>query len=157
MRDKNTVVVKNSRMLNFVLGRRRRRRTTTKCVPTPPNQQQTLNKLPPELRCRNFVSKRRRLSVANRHPSVPKKCVRNSHMFRPSFPFCMPPLVVVGAGHPTNTGIARVTVPVATIVVVSAEGRHLSCNKVSTSLIQRWNASAGVRIVGKKNLIATYH
>ncbi len=49
------------------------------------------------------------------------------------------------------------TVSVATIVVVSAGSRQLSCNKAFISLMQRSNASAGVRMVGKKNLIATCH
>ena len=54
---------------------------------------------------------------------------------------------------PTNIGIARCTVSVATIVVVGAGGRHLSYNKIFISLTQRWNASAGVRIVGEKTLL----
>ncbi len=37
--------------------------------------------------------------------------------------------------------------------LVSAGGRHLSCNKVFISLIQHQNASAGVRIVGEKKTL----
>ncbi len=39
-------------------------------------------------------------------------------------------------GHPTNIGTVRCTVSMVTIVVVSAGGRHLSCDKVFISLIQ---------------------
>ncbi len=50
-----------------------------------PNQQRTLNKLPPELRRRNFV-KKHRLNIANRRPNV-QNCVRNVYLFRLSFHF----------------------------------------------------------------------
>ncbi len=50
----------------------------------------------------------------------------------PSSP--IPPVI---NNYPTNIGIVRCTVSVATMVVVSAGGRHLSCNKVLISLTQR--------------------
>ncbi len=55
--------------------------------------------------------------------------------------------------YPTSIGIVRGAVSVATIVVVGAEGRHLSCNKVFVSLMQRQNASTGVGIVGGKKTL----
>ena len=58
-----------------------------------PDQQRTLNKLPTDLRCRNFVGKHR-LSTQNRCWTCKKKRARNVYVFRLSFHFCMPPLVV---------------------------------------------------------------
>ncbi len=55
-----------------------------------PNQQRTLNELPTELRCRNFVNKHR-LGIQN-----VQKCVRIVYMvcIPTKLPFCIPPLVV---------------------------------------------------------------
>ncbi len=50
-----------------------------------PNQQRTLNKLPTELRCRNFVTKHR-LEHTNRYQNV-QRLVCNVYMFRLSFHF----------------------------------------------------------------------
>ncbi len=56
-----------------------------------PNQQRTLNKLPTELRCRNFANKHR-LSVQIGTKRA-KTCVQ--HVYIPTeLPFCMPPLLV---------------------------------------------------------------
>ena len=57
-----------------------------------PDQQRTLDKLPGELRRRNFVTKHRR-SIANRRQDVPN--VRAQRVRVPTEPpFCMPPLLV---------------------------------------------------------------
>ncbi len=48
-----------------------------------PNQQRTLNKLPPELRCGNFVTKRRPSTQLGRQTCA--KRVRNLYIFRLSF------------------------------------------------------------------------
>ena len=62
---------------------------------TAPNQQRTLNKLPTELRCRDFVNNHR-LSMQNREPNVRKRAC-DVYVFQPSFHFFMPPpLVAVG-------------------------------------------------------------
>ncbi len=45
-----------------------------------PNQQRSLNKLPPELRHINFVDKHQ-TEHANQHQNVQKKCACNAYMF----------------------------------------------------------------------------
>ena len=57
-----------------------------------PNQQLTLNKPPTELRCKKFANKHRPSMQIRRQRC--KRRVRNVCTFRPSFHFCMPPLVV---------------------------------------------------------------
>ncbi len=56
-----------------------------------PNQQRTHNKLPTELRCRNFVNKHR-LSIRSGAKQA-KTCVQRVHILT-ELPFCIPPLVV---------------------------------------------------------------
>ena len=62
------------------------------CPVGEPNQQRTLNRLPPELRCRNFVNARtdRARQSAPKHAKK-KKSARDVHAFRPSLPLCTPP------------------------------------------------------------------
>ncbi len=56
-----------------------------------PNQQRTLNKLPTELRCRNFANKHRlSIQIGTKHA---KMCMRCVHI-PTELPFCTPPLVV---------------------------------------------------------------
>ena len=58
-----------------------------------PNQQRTLTKLFPELRCRNFVTKRRlSMQIVAKHTKK-KPCVQHEHVLT-ELPFCMPPLLV---------------------------------------------------------------
>ena len=65
----------------------------------PPNQQRTLNKLPSELRCRNFVS--RHLLSIQIGTKRAKTCTQCVHILT-ELPFCTPPLVV-GHHHPPHT------------------------------------------------------
>ncbi len=53
-----------------------------------PNQQRTLNKLPTELRRRNFAYKQR-LAI-----QIGTKCAKTLHEIPTELPFCVPPLVV---------------------------------------------------------------
>ncbi len=57
-----------------------------------PNQQRTLNKLPTELRRRNFVDEHR-LSMQNWCPNMQKRAC-TVHVLQLSFHFCIPPLLV---------------------------------------------------------------
>ncbi len=71
-----------------------RRQQVQKPAPptTIPNRQRTLNKLPSELRCRNFC-----YQAPTEHASrcqTCEKCVRNAYVFRLSFHFACHPLVV---------------------------------------------------------------
>ncbi len=56
-----------------------------------PNQQRTLNKLPPELRCRDFFNKHRLSTQIGAKRA--KTCVQCAHI-PTELPFCIPPLVV---------------------------------------------------------------
>ncbi len=58
-----------------------------------PNQQRALSKLPPELRCRDFVGKLR-LSIQIGAKRVKKSVQSIACAFQLTFPFCTPPLVV---------------------------------------------------------------
>ncbi len=57
-----------------------------------PNQQRTLNKLPPELRCRKFVNMHR-LSMEIGTKRAKKPCMQRVRI-PPELPFCIPLLVV---------------------------------------------------------------
>ncbi len=57
-----------------------------------PNQQPTLNRLASELRCRNFVAKRR-LSMQVGAKTRAKTCTQRVHI-PTELPLCLPPLVV---------------------------------------------------------------
>ena len=57
-----------------------------------PNQQRAFNKLPTELRCRNFVNKHPTEHTKSA-PSVQKTCTRRVRV-PTELPFCVPPLVV---------------------------------------------------------------
>ena len=71
----------------LVISRCVGKKTALRSNSAPPSQQQTLNKLPTELRGRNFVSKHR-LSMQSRRRTCKKKTrVRNVCVFRLSFHF----------------------------------------------------------------------
>ncbi len=56
-----------------------------------PNQQRTVNKIPTELRCRNFVNKRRlSIQIGAKHAETYMQCV----CIPTELPFCIPQLVV---------------------------------------------------------------
>ncbi len=73
-----------------------------------PNLQRTLNELPPELRRQKFFFEQHRLSMQVGGQNVRKKTRRacNVRAFRPSFPFCVPPLVVGQGQHDFDTVVA---------------------------------------------------
>ena len=83
-----------------------------------PNQQRTLNKLPPQLRCRNFVNKHR-LSIR-----IGTKRAKNVHAMRTyiptELPFCLAPLMV-GFLFPSGMATRKNVGPgqVCTVVVQS--------------------------------------
>ncbi len=66
-----------------------------------PNQQRTLNKLPPELRCRNLVNKHR-LSIQVGAERA-KTCMQRVYILT-ELPFCIPPLVVGQAEKRRRSG-----------------------------------------------------
>ena len=69
----------------------RARRLKKNNVDTYPNQQRTLNMLPSELRCRNFVNKHRlSIQVGAKRAKTCMQCVH----IPTEPPFCIPPLVV---------------------------------------------------------------
>ncbi len=65
--------------------RRRRKRKQTCLLPRLPNQQRTLNKLPTELRCRNFANNHR--LGAQICAKRAKTCVQSVYVLRTSFHF----------------------------------------------------------------------
>ncbi len=63
-------------------------------LPTTQPTAHTLNKLPPELRCRNFVNKHRlSIQISTKRAKTCTQCVHR-YIFQLSLPFCIPPLVV---------------------------------------------------------------